>query len=475
MNPVRSEAANPYLQGLYAPVEKEITAENLEVIGEIPRDLDGVIVRNGPNPRFAPKGRYHWFDGDGMLHAVHFRDGRATYRNRYVRTIGFERETTKGGALWSGLREPMKHNPSEMPLKDTANTDVIFHNRSLVALWYVSGKPYRLDAVTLETLGVDDFGGRRAGNVSAHAKVDAQTGELLFFDYGPRPPFMTYGVVSAEGELKHFVPIELPGPRLPHDMAFTENYSILFDLPVLPDAAAAERGQWVTRFHRDKPARFGVIPRFGAPDSIRWFEGSACYIYHTINAWEEGDEIVLVSCRTTNPVPEMKSDATDLDRMLAFLTPTFDTWRWRFNLKTGATSEEQVDDQHTEFPSINLNVMGRRSRYSYHVHIPQTETLLFDGLTKYETDTGRSRTHHFGTGRYGSEAPFAPRVNAQAEDDGYVLSFVSDENDGSSELVILDAQNITDPPIGRVRIPQRVPLGFHATWVSGNQLRLKEN
>jgi carotenoid cleavage dioxygenase len=362
-----------------------------------------------------------------------------------------------------------------MPLKDTANTDVIFHNRSLVALWYVSGKPYRLDAVTLETLGVDDFGGRRAGNVSAHAKVDAQTGELLFFDYGPRPPFMTYGVVSAEGELKHFVPIELPGPRLPHDMAFTENYSILFDLPVLPDAAAAERGQWVTRFHRDKPARFGVIPRFGAPDSIRWFEGSACYIYHTINAWEEGDEIVLVSCRTTNPVPEMKSDATDLDRMLAFLTPTFDTWRWRFNLKTGATSEEQVDDQHTEFPSINLNVMGRRSRYSYHVHIPQTETLLFDGLTKYETDTGRSRTHHFGTGRYGSEAPFAPRVNAQAEDDGYVLSFVSDENDGSSELVILDAQNITDPPIGRVRIPQRVPLGFHATWVSGNQLRLKEN
>ncbi|MGH2978597.1 MAG: carotenoid oxygenase family protein, partial [Solirubrobacterales bacterium] len=226
---------NPYLAGPYAPTHDELTLTDLEVVGEIPDDLNGVYVRNGPNPQHEPNGRYHWFDGDGMVHSVHIADGQATYRNRWVRTDGFEREREAGGPLWKGIIEPAAENPAGEPEKNTANTDVLFHNERLLALWYRAGKPYALDPVTLETLGAEDFDGTLRCEVSAHAKADQRTGELMFFDYGMKPPYMRYGVVSPEGVVRHFIGIDLPGPRLPHDMAITRRYSILMDLPLYND------------------------------------------------------------------------------------------------------------------------------------------------------------------------------------------------------------------------------------------------
>lgn len=463
------QTINPYLLGMYAPVDTEIEADRMEIIGEIPKDLHGVYVRNGPNAKFQARGRYHWFDGDGMLHAVHLRDGKISYRNRWVRTGAFQRETTAGTALWTGLLEPMADNPPDMPLKDTANTDLVYHNQQLLALWYISGKPYRVDPCTLETLGIENFKGQLRNNMSAHAKVDEHTGELFFFDYGPRPPYMTYGVVSASGELSHLVPIDLPGPRSPHDMAITEHYSILFDLPLFTDPEALKRGRNKVKFHRDMPSRFGLIPRYGTSESIRWFEGEACYMYHTINAWEEGDEVVLVGCRVVNPVPT-ETAGGELERMLSFLRLDARLYSWRFNLRTGAVKEGYLDDDNTEFPTMNLNFLGRPSRYNYNVHIAPDPTLLFDGLVKYDTTTGQSWQHRFGPGRYGSEAPFAPRQGAVAEDDGYLLSFVCEAGSDTSELLIIDARDMQAEPVARVRIPQRVPIGFHACWVPGEKL-----
>ncbi len=470
MHPVLVEERNPYLHGKYAPVTAETVATDLSVIGELPTDIRGLFVRNGPNPHLTPKGRYHWFDGDGMLHGVFFENGKAHYRNRYVRTEAFERERAAGEPVWGGLRESARHNPPDMPFKDTANTDVIYFNGHLVPLWYISGKPYKVDPMTLETLGVDDFGGRRTGNVSAHSKTDLATGELLFFDYGPKPPFMTYGVVGADGILKHFVPIDLPGARLPHDMTFTANYSILHDFPVMLDERALKAGHWAAKFDRELPARFGVIPRYGASDEIRWFEASPCYIYHSINAWEDGDSIVMVACRTANPLPPLIEGEPELVRMMRYLKLDFETWRWTFNLSTGQTTEEKLCDRNTEFPSMNLFHRARPSRYSYHGHFSTEPTFSFDGLMKFDTETGREQMFFFGPGRYGSEPQFAPRIGSTEEDDGYVLSFVHDENDESSEVIVLDARNFTAPPVARVRVPVRVPLGFHGTWVDGTLL-----
>jgi carotenoid cleavage dioxygenase-like enzyme len=465
---------SPYLIGSYAPIDTEIDAECTEVIGEVPRDLFGAYVRNGPNPRFAPPGRYHWFDGDGMLHAVHIEDGRVFYRNRWIKTEALARETAEGAALWSGVMEPVAKNPkSAWPYKDTANTDVLFHNGSLLATWYMCGAPYDIDPRSLETRGAASFGGKRSFNVSAHAKVDPRTGELLFFNYGVRPPFMTYGVVGADGALKHHIPIELPGPRLPHDMAITERYSILMDLPIHLDERALRAGRWQTQYRRDVPARFGVIPRFGAPSDVRWFEAESCYIYHSINAWEEGDEIVMVGCRVDDALPAPNPEDGAYASMMAILRVKAKLHRWRFDLATGETREETLDDRNTEFPSMSRARLGRPTRYSYNVSMDSKRTLLFDGVVKYDTDTGASESHAFGPGRFGSESPFAPRAGASAssaEDDGYVLSFVHDEAAGKSELVILDARALSNGPVARVVLPQRVPLGFHACWVPGEKL-----
>lgn len=465
---------NPYLMDGFAPVDTEIDAGDLVVIGEIPADLNGLYVRNGPNPMFSPPGRYHWFDGDGMLHAIHFRDGKATYRNRWVRTEGFLGNRAVGRERYSGMIEPSYANPPTRKyrgLKDTANTDVVFHNGSLLALWYLSGDPYRLDPMTLETVGREDWGGRRNGCVSAHAKVDESTGEFLFFDYGPTAPYLWYGVVSPDGRLVHHVPVPLPAARLPHDMAITPNYSILMDLPLFADPEVYAAGRHRLIFDQDLPSRFAVIPRYGATSDVRWFEADPCYIYHTMNAWEEGDVITLDVCRTRRPAPPARPLSGPLESLLEYLRLDAQWYRYRFDLRTGATSEQAMDDLNTEFPTINTARTGTRSRYAYNIAIENSYTTLFDGIVKYDTETGAAQRYDFGPGRYGSEAPFAARSD-KAEDDGYLVSFVANHEDGHSECVIIDAATMAE--VGRVQIPQRVPHGFHACWVSQEQLEARK-
>jgi len=460
---------NPYLAGVFAPIRHEVTADRLEVVGEIPEDLNGVYIRNGPDPRYDPRGRYHWFDGDGMLHAVRFSNGKASYRNRWLRTRAWGREDDAGRVLWSGIMEPRDDNPPDRPLKDSANTDVVFFRDRVLALWYLCGEPYGVNPLSLETHGPESFEGTLPCTVSAHAKVDEQTGELFFFDYGVRRPYMRYGVVGPSGTVTHLEDIELPGPRLPHDMAITENHAILMDLPLINDPQASREGRHKIVFERSMPARYGVIPRHGRGDEIRWFEAEPCYVYHTVNAWEEGDEIVLDTCRVTRPAPPDDA-AGPLAKMLAYLRLDAHLHRYRFDLRTGATKEERLDDANIEFPTMNLGRLGRPSRFGYMMHISPEPSLLFDGIVKYDTEKNSSDVYRFGPGRWGSEAPFAPRPSAVAEDDGYLVSFVVDESTGLSEVEILDAADISAGPLARVKLPVRVPIGFHALWVREDQL-----
>lgn len=197
---------NPYLMGPYAPVDTEIDASDLEVIGEIPDDLNGLYVRNGPNPQHIPAGRYHWFDGDGMLHGVRIAGGKASYRNRYVRTKGFEIEREAGRALWTGLLEPPRFDNPHGPFKNAANTALVWHDGRLLALWE-GGEPHTIRVPGLETIGPYTYGGKLVSAFTAHPKVDEVTGEMMFFGYSMvQPPFVKYSVVSAAGELLRTVP-----------------------------------------------------------------------------------------------------------------------------------------------------------------------------------------------------------------------------------------------------------------------------
>lgn len=277
---------NPYLEDNFAPVREEISTENLKVIGELPAELSGMFVRNGSNPQFDPIGRYHWFDGDGMLHGVRVSNGKATYSNRYVRTNKFAAEKSAGRAILTGLLEPpQKDTPPISP--NTANTALVWHAGQLLALWE-GGEPHAIKLPQLETIGANNYNGKLVSAFTAHPKVDPVTGEMMFFGYSVfAPPYLKYGVVSASGELLRTVPIELPIGVMMHDFAITENYTIFMDLPLTFSMQRMQQGQPPLMFEGDRPSRFGIVPRHGDNSSIRWFESPACYVFHTLNAYED--------------------------------------------------------------------------------------------------------------------------------------------------------------------------------------------
>jgi carotenoid cleavage dioxygenase-like enzyme len=409
--------------------------DSMEVIGEIPKDLHGIYVRNTHNQVHESIGIYHPFDGDGMLHAMHFEDGRATYRNRFVQTTGFLAEQAAGRSLWPGLLSPQLATRRGWgaigAMKDNAGTDVIAHAGKLLATMSQGSEPWRLDPVTLETLGPDANWARLVPDgVSSHSKVDPATGEMMFFNYPEHPPYMHYGVIDRDNRLVHYVPIELPGARWPHDLGITRHYAILHDTPFFFDPEALRRGERRLEFHADLPARFGVIPRYGDSASVRWFEAKPCHILHLSNCYEDGDEVVMDGCIMPNPRKPAVGQSSTHERQAAYErirahldkhnNHTF-MYRWRFNLKTGRTTEEQIDDEITEFPVVSNDYVGRPYRYSYNV-LYQKGEWLFRGLKRYDMLTGRTQTLEYGPGCYGSEPQVARRVGAVDEDDGYVIT-----------------------------------------------------
>jgi carotenoid cleavage dioxygenase len=420
-----------------------------------------------------------------MLHAVRFEGGRVRYQNRWIMTDSLQEEIAAGSALWQGIKDPPRKDRPDMPMKNTANTDVKFFAGTLVAMWYLGGALYQCKADDLSTLGKLELDPRLKGlPISAHAKVDERTGEFLFFAYGKEPPYLHYGVMDRFGKLQTFMPVALPGSRLPHDMAITANYTILHDLPLFNDAEALAAGRHKLKFHHTLNARFGVIPRHGPSDQIRWFQAKPTYLYHVSNAWEEDDgqggtEIVMTGTPFRTPTDAQgQVDAARFPKMLANLENDYLFYEWRFNLRTGQTRERVIDDIiNQEFPVINTVLLGLKTRYSWNMlmgRVRQAEEPRFCGLVRYDLQQDTCTTFHAGIHKWFSEPSFAPRDNPtsqpQAEDDGYLVGFMWDDLLQASFVTVFDAHDITKGPVCKIRLPQRVPHGFHATWVSGNRL-----
>jgi carotenoid cleavage dioxygenase-like enzyme len=457
---------NLYLQGEHEPVRDEVHVEALTTSGALPKALHGLYVRNSPNPQFSPIGRYHWFDGDGMVHGVRFRDGAASYANRWIRTPGFERERAEGQALWTGIMEPPRRKDLPGgPLKDTANTDLVFHQGRLYALWWLSGTPMELDVTDLSTKGPQTFGGRLTGGFSAHPKVDPRTNELVFFDYSLiKKPFLRYGLVSPSGELLRYEAIETPAPHILHDMAITERFSVLMDFPLGWDLAKLKEGKRRIHFDRSTPSRFGILPRHGTAADVRWFAAEPCYMYHTVNAYEAGDEVVLLGCRVKDLIPEAQDTTGEVARLDSIeLVPHL--YEWRFNLKTGATTERQLDDVATEFPRINETVQGLRAAFAYHPRVAKRADLMFDGLIKYalgDSSAKQVASWNAPSGWFVGEASFAPAETTRAEDDGWLVTYGTNAREQQSAAFVIDAK--TMELVSTVQLPRRIPLGFHSYW-----------
>jgi carotenoid cleavage dioxygenase len=468
---------HPYRSGAWRPQNTEFDAKNMPIIGQIPDDLTGIYLRNTENPLHPNFERYHPFDGDGMIHQIAFSNGDAVYRNRFVRTAGLAIEQEAMRAQWSGLAESPLKSPrtdgwgARTRMKDASSTDIVVHGGLALSSFYQCGDLYQMDPLTLEDRGPASWNGRfPACGVSAHTKVDERSEELLFFNYETQAPYMHYGVVNKDHELVHYVPIPLQGARLPHDMAFTDNYAILNDCPLFWDPELMARGVYATTWHPEQPTRFAIIPRRGNPEEIRWFEADPTYVLHWINAFEmhdhEGHWIILDGFFQHNPSPSVPRDADLNTRMFRFLdlyAMESRPHRWRFNLTTGETREGSLSDAVSEFGMTNGRYQGLDYRYYYSV-IPTPGCFQFDGITKNDLLTGVTESYLFGEGVFGSETVMAPRPNSQSEDDGYLITFVSDVNEDRSECLVFDAQSVSDGPICRIELPERISSGTHACW-----------
>lgn len=468
---------HPYLTGPWTPNFTEYDAEDMQVIGEIPKDIDGVYVRNTENPVHQAIGNYHPFDGDGMLHVMSFQDGKAVYRNRFIRTKGFVAEEEAGEALWTGIaNDPsLSKRPgwgAQGGVKDSSSTDVVVHAGKILSTFWQCGDGYQLDPYTLEQTGT--VGWAPVDGISAHPKVDERTGELMFFNYSKYPPYQHYGVVDRNNKLVHYTPVPLPGPRLPHDMAFSENYSILIDLPLFWNPELLKQGRHHAEFYPDTPTRFGIIPRYGNADQVQWFEAEPTYVLHWNNAYEEGDEVVVDGYfqeqPSPPPIPGLPKEVGQFMAMIDEHSFKSKLHRWRFNLKTGAVTEQHLDERILEFGTFNQQYAGRKNRYSYST-FTKPGWFLFSGLVKHDLETGESWSLPFGEERYGSEPPFAPRINAKDEDDGYLVSFITDMNEDRSECILVDAKDIEAGPVCRIILPHRISSGTHASWADGPNLR----
>lgn len=462
---MRTATKNAYLSGNWAPVTDERDDAELRISGRLPEEFAGTFLRNGPNPRFDPIGRYHWFDGDGMIHAVRLGGGRASYRNRWVRTRGLELECQAGRALWSGIMEPPQSGLPEQSSvlrtkKNVANTALVHHAGRLLAL-YDSGEPYIIDPETLATVGPTNFDGALRTGFSSHPKVDPVTGEMMVMGLSMRrSPQLHYGVVDAAGVLAHSVMLDLPRASYVHDLAITERFTVLLDPPLLFDARRLLAGQSPYYFAPEQPCRIGVIPRRGQADELRWFTTDACFIAHVVNAWEDGDAVVfVVGC-----MDEVELGQAQLDGGPIYKAPPRLT-RFRLDMRTGQIEKATLPSGAVEFFHVRGDRVGRQSRFAWAGRLSPNQLFALDGVARVELDGGALDEYSFGTGRFGGDFQVIPRRGRSAEDDAWLLMLVHDERIDESSLLVLDAAAPSAGPVAQVHLARRVPYGVHSLWI----------
>ena len=354
-HPLGRMIPNPFLQGGFAPVQDEIAIDDLPVRGAIPPGLDGIYLRNGPNPAFKPITYMFPFDGDGMLHALRLHEGRASYRNRFVLTPGLRAERRAGRALYGGMAAIRPVDPALVggdgdpnPIKNTANTNVVRHAGRVFALWE-GGPPTEVDA-SLQTIGPYDFGGRLPHAFTAHPKIDPASGEMLGFRYAGCAPDLFFSVIDAAGLFVREVGLRMDAGFMVHDFAITARHAVFFVCPVVIDIEAAARGGRALDWQPARGTRIAVVPRDGE-GPVRWFDTDPFFVFHFMNAHERDGRIVVdyIQHAGFGPAPG----------------PPPSLWRMELDPVAGTVRRTRLHDRSAEFPRIDPAVEGRPNRYGW--------------------------------------------------------------------------------------------------------------
>ena len=442
---------HPFLTGIHTPLHDELTLPDLKVTGEIPAKLAGRYVRIGPNP-FKPDPRgHHWFTGDGMVHGIRLKDGKAEwYRNRYVRSQVLQ--SAGGPAAAPG--------PRRSP-RDGVNTNVIQVAGKTMALVEAGSYPVELSD-ELESVAYSNFGGGLHGPFTAHPHHDPMTGEFHAITYDATNPGEVYHVaLDASGRVLREIAIPVQnGPSI-HDCAITKNYVLIFDLPVTFSMKSLLAGQsFPYRWNRQHQARVGLLPRNGTAEDAIWCEIDPCYVFHVANSFERTDGAVVVDCAVYETMFDGGPEGPN-GKSLGFE-------RWTIDATAKRVTRTTIDATPQEFPRPDERFFGQDYRYVWSIGLPADENLQFVGampLYRYDVTTGERTQHDFGPGRVPGEFVFVPRGDDAPEGEGWVMGYVIDRAAETTDLVILDAADIAAPPVASVHIPHRIPPGFHGNWL----------
>lgn len=457
---------NPFLRGNFAPVRSEDDFSALPITGALPPELNGTLFRNGPNPQFDPRDEnYHWFLGDGMLHAFRVADGNVSYRNRWVRTPKWEVEHAAGKALFGSWGNPMTTDP-EVLGKDggVANTNIVWHAGRLLAL-EEAHQPFAVDPVTLEGRGYVPYAGN-AGRFTAHPKTDPETGEMLFFGYSagamPLSAGMVFGVADREGHVTRLDRFEAPFASMVHDFMVTRSHVLFPILPLTLSLQRAMNGLPPVAWEPEVGARVGVIARNAGIETMRWFTTDACYVFHVMNAWEEGNRIFADVMEYPHAPLFPNSDGSRGRQAGAILK------RWTFDLAgdTDTIRRETLDDMTGEFPRIDDRRTGLSYRHGWFAGSSSGEFEPgFDAIAHVDLATKRKTAYVLPPGDLTSEPVFVPRSENAEEGDGWLLAVIYRSHEDRSDLVVLESRNVDAGPVATASLPRRVPFGFHGNWL----------
>lgn len=453
--PADAAPDNPYLTGLHRPMRDELTLENLDVIGAIPHELDGRYLKMGPNPIAPNPAKAHWFAGDGMIHGIRIKDGRALwYRNRWIRS----------DAVSKALGAP--RTPGPRHLFDTVNTNVLAFGGRMLGLIEAGSTPVEIGEM-LETVRYTDFGGGLHGSFTAHPHVDPLTGELHAICYdASKWSAVRYLVISPDGLVAREVKIPVKHGPMMHDSALTQRFAVILDLPVTFSLAAGAAGyQFPYRWKNSHVARVGLLPRNGKASDIVWCALDPCFVFHTVNSFEAADGRVVL-------------DVVVHDRMFWKSTAGPDSQtcaleRWLIDPVAGSVERTVLDADPQEFPRIDERRQTLPYRFAY--TMAMTGPFLGSALFKHDLESATRLTHQFGPDRYPCEFVFVPETPEAGEDQGWLMGLVIDGQDETTELVILDARRFEDEPVARIRLPHRIPPGFHGTWASNDQTKTADH
>lgn len=442
---------HPFLSGLHEPMPAELTLTDLEVAGTIPPVFDGRYLRIGPNPIAPDPASHHWFAGDGMVHGVALKDGRAEwYRNRWIRS---ERVAQALGA-------PPAPGPRHGGF-DTVNTNVIGVNGRTWALVEAGSYPVELSE-TLDEQTYNPFDGTLQGSFTAHPHRDPHTGEHHAIAYeGTDPSTIRHIVLSPQGQVVREEPIAVAnGPSI-HDCGLTARFVIILDLPVTFSMRTLIAGHsFPYRWNSRHQARIGLLPRTGRGEDVIWCQADPVYVFHVANGYDLPDGRVVMDVIAYDRMFDRSTQGPDSAGRLE---------RWTIDPAAQSVDRRILDAAPQEFPRLDERRFGQPYRFCYTMAIAPdpSDDSAFAGtcLYKHDLEAGGRQVHDFGPGRHPGEFTFVPEGPNAGEEEGYLIGLVVDIPRQETELVILDARRFGEAPVASIRIPHRIPAGFHGNWL----------